>query len=306
MLARAPGRLIPYDIAPDGRALVEHAGSRRRVLGLAGGESKERELSWFDGAVPLGLSADGKTMLLVEVADAAGPNESFYLRKTDGSPAVKLGEGDAQDLSPDGKWVLVRQNDAKELALVPTGTGDAVKLPAPGFERIGACAFLDDGRRLLLHVDENTKEQRGQFYLQEIPAGKPQKIASGYGFAGRPVSPDGKWIVGFGVDWKADLQLIPIGGGEPRTIPNTNTVDPIRWSSDGKSIVAFEIGSLPMRIVRVDVATGRREPWKEVGPADLSGVIGIDTILMTPDEKSYVYGYSSSVNSDLYIVNGLK
>jgi hypothetical protein len=275
-------------------------------VGLAGGESKERDLSWFDGAVPIGLSADGRTLLLAEIGDAAGPNEPFYLRRTDGSPAVKLGEGDAQDLSPDGKWVLVRQNDAKELALVPTGTGDAVKLPAPGVERIDQCAFLDDGRRVLFYVDAEAKGERGQLYLQEIPAGKAQKVASGYGFSGRAVSPDGKWIVGFGADWNSDLQLIPLDAGEPRTIPNSKTIDPIRWSPDGKSILAFEIGSLPMRIVRVDVATGRAEPWKEVGPADLSGVIAIDTVFIAPDEKSYVYGYSSSVNSDLYIVNGLK
>ena len=54
---------------------------------------------------------------------ATGPTQPFYLRGTDGSPAVKLGEGDAQDLSPDGKWVLVRQADATKLALVPAGTG---------------------------------------------------------------------------------------------------------------------------------------------------------------------------------------
>jgi serine/threonine protein kinase len=306
VLARAPGRLIPYDVAPDGRALVEHASSRRRLVGLAPGESRERDLSWFDGSVPVGLSADARTLLLQETGDASGATESFYLKRTDGSPAVRLGDGDAFDLSPDGKWVLVRQDGNRELALVPAGTGDAVKLPAVGVERIANGAFLDDGRRILFFGEEKVKGTAGAFYLQEIPAGKPQRVATGYGFTGRPVSPDGTWIIGFGPDWKSDLQLIPLGGGEPRTIPNTNTVDPIRWSLDGKSILAFEIGSLPLRIVRVDVATGRREPWKEVGPADLSGIIAIDTILIAPDEKSYVYGYSSSVNSDLYIVSGLK
>ncbi len=307
VLARAPGRLILSDIAPDGRALVEHASGRRRVIGAAPGESKERELSWFDGSVPVGLSADARTLLLAENGDAGGGNESFYVRRTDGSPAVKLGDGDALDLSPDGKWVLVRQEGGRELALVPAGTGDAVKLPAAAVEHIDNGAFLEDGRRILFFGTETAATgTTGAFYMQEIPAGKPQKVATGYGFTGRPVSPDGKQILGFGADWKIDLQVIPVGSREPRAIPNTNTVDPIRWSPDGKSILAFEIGSLPLRIVRVDVATGRREPWKEVGPADLSGVIAIDAILIAPDEKSYVYGYGSSVNSDLYIVAGLK
>ncbi len=91
-----------------------------------------------------------------------------------------------------------------------------------------------------------------------------------------------------------------------RRRPDTNTTDPIRWSSDGKAIFGVEFGSLPARIVRVDVATGRRELWREVGPPDISGVIEIASVLMTPDAKSYVYGYSSAVTSDLYIVKGLK
>ena len=72
VLARAPGRLIPYDIAPDGRLLLEHAIGRRSVLGLAPGESQQRDLSWFDGTNPIGLSADGKTALLMETGTAAG------------------------------------------------------------------------------------------------------------------------------------------------------------------------------------------------------------------------------------------
>ena len=103
-----------------------------------------------------------------------------------------------------------------------------------------------------------------------------------------------------------NLALIPVGGGETKSIPNTTTVDPIRWSADGKAILAFELGSLPVRVVRVDVATGRHELWKELGPADLSGVIDATGIHITPDEKAYIYGYSSSVTSDLYVVTGLK
>ena len=72
VLARAPGRLIPYDIAPDGRVLLEHAIGRRSVVGLAPGESKQRDLSWFDGTNPIGISADGTTALLLETGDAGG------------------------------------------------------------------------------------------------------------------------------------------------------------------------------------------------------------------------------------------
>jgi Tol biopolymer transport system component len=305
VVLRCPDRLFLYDVSPDGRALVERAASRRRAVGLAPGASTEREISWFDGSDPIGLSADGQSALIAETGDAAGVKESFYLRKTDGSPAVKLGEGDSLDLSPDGKWVLVRTDDGRGLALVPTGTGNAVGLPSAGFERIAQAAFFGDGRRVLIFAFGKDAGPSGSFYVQEVSSGQPRKVADGSSFVGKPVSPDGKWIVGLGSDWEKDLILIPVDGGSPRTIPQSNTIDPIRWSPDGRSIFAVEAGSLPARILRVDVATGRREPWKELGPSDLSGVVQINSIVMTPDARAYVYSYSSASTSDLFVVDGL-
>jgi len=66
----------------------------------------EREISWLDVSVPNALSADGRTLLLLENGEGGGPNYSVFLRPTDGSPAIRLGDGNAQDLLPDGKWAL--------------------------------------------------------------------------------------------------------------------------------------------------------------------------------------------------------
>ncbi len=303
VIARAPGRLIPYDVAPDGRAVVEHAVSRRRVVALAPGETKEHDLSWFDGTDLAGMSADGRTVVLNEIGDVAG-DRAFYLRRTDGSPAVKLGDGQANDLSPDGKWVLVSRNDGKQLGLVPTGTGVAVLLPPPPSGPIGPAIFAADGKRVLFAAEE-PGGQRG-FFVQELPDGKPRKLSSGAGFAGNALSQDGARLISYGPDWTDDLIVTTLATGKSTTIPGTNTADPIRWSADGRSILALEIGSIPARVVRIDVATGRRELWKTLGPPDLSGVIDIAPVLISPDEKAYAYGYSSTSASDLYIVSGLK
>ncbi|HEX6906463.1 MAG TPA: hypothetical protein VF154_07655 [Terriglobales bacterium] len=49
-----------------------------------------------------------------------------YVRKTDGSPAVLLGEGAAVALSPDGKWVVAQSpGSPAQLRLLPTGVGEA-------------------------------------------------------------------------------------------------------------------------------------------------------------------------------------
>ena len=304
-LASIPVGLILHDIARDGRGLVERYGSRPGVLALVPGETHERDLSWFDGSRPVALSDDGRLLLFNETGDAAGGEGAHYLRKTDGSAAVNLGPGQALDLSADGKWVLVRPSDSpKTLVLQPTGTGASISIDLGAFESVGRAQFFPDGKRLLVAATEPGKKRK--LYVQDIPTGKPRAISSrAHGFGSRFVSPDGLWVAAYG-EWTEDLFLLPTTGGQPRTVPGTKDVDLICWSADGKSFFAVETGSIPARVMRIEVATGRREPWKTLAPPELAGLIDISPVLMTPDGKWYAYGYSSSAISDLYLVEGLK
>ncbi len=304
-LASMPVGLVVHDISRDGRVLAERYGSQPGIFGLVSGESRERSLSWFDGSSAAALSDDGKALLINEVGEAAGRTGAYYLRQTDGSPAVKLGEGRALDLSADGKWVLARRPDSESnLILQPTGTGTPVPLDEPGLERVTVAFFFPDGKRILLHAVE--AGQKPRLYIQDLPSGRPRPMTDkGYGLSERPISPDGNWIAAYG-DWNEDMFLLPVGGGEPRTVPNTKDLDLIRWALDGKAFFANVTGSIPARVVRVDIATGRREPWKDLAPPELSGIIEVGPIFMTPDGKSYVYGYGRSATSDLYLVEGLR
>jgi hypothetical protein len=58
-------------------------------------------------------------------------------------------------------------------------------------------------------------------------------------------------------------------------------------------------------VSRLDIATGNRELWKELLPADASGVTEVTSPLPTPDGKYYVYTYIRRL-SDLYVAEGLK
>jgi eukaryotic-like serine/threonine-protein kinase len=62
---------------------------------------------------------------------------------------------------------------------------------------------------------------------------------------------------------------------------------------------------IPAKIERVDLATGRREPWKEIAPADPAGVQSNAGIKFSADGKSYAYS-TLRILSDLYVVDGLK
>ncbi len=93
------------------------------ISGLAPGAKQERDLSWFDASRILDISADGGTFCSRSSLTGLARNPAIYLRKTDGSPAVRLGDGNRPALSPDGKWVACIVNDGPQtqLTLLPTG-----------------------------------------------------------------------------------------------------------------------------------------------------------------------------------------
>ncbi|HYX21876.1 MAG TPA: protein kinase, partial [Thermoanaerobaculia bacterium] len=149
VIARSPGVWTLTDIFPDGRVLLNHASERIGLAGL-GADGKNRNLSWLDWSRSPSLSPDGRTMAFTEEGDGGGLGYSVYLRKTDGSPAIRLGEGETLALSPDGQWVLaaVVRNAPTPLVLLPTGAGEPRPFPkdAINHNSINA-AFSADGKR---------------------------------------------------------------------------------------------------------------------------------------------------------------
>src|SRR5208282_2561240 len=99
VLLAAVGDLDVNDVAVDGRLLLERLTVRHGMPCLAPGENRERELGWLDGSYLMDLSSDGRTILFGEFREGAGAQGGVFLRKTDGSPAVRLGDGRPQALS---------------------------------------------------------------------------------------------------------------------------------------------------------------------------------------------------------------
>jgi Tol biopolymer transport system component len=303
VIVSAPGSLYLHDISPAGRVLVEQAAGTSTILFGSEGIPAERDLSWFDRSAVVDLSDDGATLLFND----RGPRgeTSFYLRRTDGSAAVRLGEGIARGLSPDGRFVLAAQKGPPEkLVVVPAGTGSARELDRAGIETYGDGQWTPDGRAVLF--EGRTSRDRGILYLQDVAGGKPRAIASdGFATGGRSISPDGKWVIVFR-GWSEGLFLLPLAGGEPKPIPDSAPFDPVRWSADGRSLYVFEFGRVPLRVHRLDPFTGRRAPWKTLAPADLVALTGLGDIAITADGRSYAYTFGRAASSDLYLLEGAK
>ena len=56
LLARVPGTLSIFDVARDGRVLLKRDANRLEVKAFINGDTRGRELSWFDYSLPAGIS----------------------------------------------------------------------------------------------------------------------------------------------------------------------------------------------------------------------------------------------------------
>ncbi len=311
LVARMPGTLMLLDIYKDGRILLNRASWRRELIGLFAGESRERDLSWLDYSYPAELSTDGKSLLFDEegmggglaYGRGGGLAYAVYLRDTDGTPAVLLGEGSAMALSPDGKWVISQPpGSPAQLRLLPTKAGEPRALTNDDINHAWA-RWMPNGRQFVFAGNEPKAGVR--LYIQDIDGGKPRPISpeGAHATAFFP-SADGKHVLGIGPDQKA--YLYPVDGGEPKEVPGLQPGEqPINWTSDGKSIFLYRPGEIAAKVFVMEIATGKRSPWKQLMPSDPAGVETIGPILITPDGKSCVYGYHRTL-SDLYMVEGLK
>jgi serine/threonine protein kinase len=304
VVAQVPGLPIIADIARDGRVLMKHAEWPISMICLPPGSSKEVDLSWFDFSIGADLSNDGKSILFDEGGIAAGAKGGVYLRGTDGSPAVHLGEGHALALSPDGQWALSMPNDSQErLVLLPVHAGQPRVLKAEGLEYRSAVWF-PDGKRILFSAAPHGRPPR--LYVQELEGGTPRPITP-EGVRIGPISPDGENVMGRGPG--PTVFLYPVSGGPSRPVPGLEPADQlIRWDAEGRKVYLARLEDLAsVSIYRLDPATGRRELWKKLSPADPTGLArGIgNNVLLTPDGNVYSYWYMRDL-SELYVAEGLK
>jgi hypothetical protein len=257
----------------------------------------ERDFSWFDSGSP-SISSDGVT-LLFDVQSAA-QDHGVHLRKMDGSPPVLLGEGQPGGLSPDGQWALA-WTAAGTLTLLPTGAGAPRPIRVEGVAVVDPATLFPDGQRILFAGREGGSGTR--FYVTSLEGGKPRPISPELKrWRPRAISHDGEWVA---VRAPEGITLYPTAGGPARSLagigPGLN--NPAGFSRDGRALYIYSLHARPLVLHRVDLASGRVEPWKELRLSDPAGM-GRIFLRLAPDERGYAYDYRRTI-TDLYLVEGL-
>jgi len=301
-LLHIPGRLILFDISKDGKVLMANETERQEVYGRRMSQEKEVDLTWFDWTLARSLSSDGQWVVLEEDGEGGGPEYTVFLRKTDGSPAIRLGSGMGLDISPNQKWVAstsVKQPAAT--ILLPAGAGQPLTLNDGNLFHTANARFLPDGKGLVIVAAEPGKAPRT--FLSMLDGSAPKPLGP-EGFRGFLVSPDGKYVAG-----RKDKKfwLLSLSGETAqKPLPTITENEALAgWTADGKSLYVGDTSSVPAKVYAMDIDSGQRRLHHQHAPADPSGIIGLFPGQVTPDGSFYVYTVGRTLSS-LYVVEGLR
>jgi len=305
-ITNVPGGMWLQDWRNEMTLVVAH---RRRIgiRGVSPGGKEERELGWLDWSILGDLSRDGRKILFEETGEGAGPNYAVFVRDSDGSPPVRIGEGVGLAISPDGKWVVTQPAKGGPLRLVPTGVGEARQL-THDHVTYHKVRWLAGGKELLASGVEAGHGARD--YLIAVSNGDSRAITP-ENVVGVVPSPDGRSTAVMGPDGKWGIwQIEPAKTGEGnglRLIPGLDSNFHVKWSPDGASLLAIparqsgKTGS----VYHVNTVTGKMELVRTIGEGLAAGAVSIGASYMLGDGGAYAYPYVQTL-SQVYVVRGMK
>jgi Tol biopolymer transport system component/predicted Ser/Thr protein kinase len=254
-IANVPGGMWLQDMRNGSVLAITHR-QRIGIRGMPPGGKEERELGWFGWSIVRDISRDGRKILFEEEGEGGGPNYTVFLRDTDGSPPVRIGDGLGKAISPDGKWVVTQPAKGGPLSLVPTGTGEARQLTHDDISWSGV-RYLPDGQQLLASGIEAGHGARD--YLIDLINGNAKPLTP-EGVTGTQLSPDGRSVAVVGPDGKQGIW--PMDGAGFRPIPGFDAnYAVIGWTPDGSSLYAAsnQLRERTAKIYRVNVTTGKMD-----------------------------------------------
>jgi Tol biopolymer transport system component len=293
-----PGDFYMHDVAADGRRLATREDSRLGVVARGMGAAAERDLTWLNQSWFPRLSPDGRRVVFSD--GHVGANYGVVWRTTDGSPIVRLGEGNAMGFSPDGTFALANIFTPPSLVLYPLGAGEPMRLERGPIDQYQSTMFwFPDGKSIVFMANERSRPLRA--YRQDIAGGAPKPFLSAE-VSPVAVSPDGQTILGR--DANGAWEFYPMSGAAARAARGVGSADAfVAW--DGASVFVVPDTDVPAKLERVDSMTGARTFVKELAPVDRAGLIQIRVFSYHPASGAYSYDYSRRV-STLFVIEGTK
>jgi eukaryotic-like serine/threonine-protein kinase len=300
LVSQTGGMIVMQDVARDGRVLLSTVNSRLGILYVSPNGSPQRDLAWLDSSLLYDLSNEAQFLVFVELSNGQGRNSAIYLRKADGSPAIRLGYGNRPALSPDGKWVacIHHEGERSGLMLLPTGPGESVFPKTEGIH-FDIVEWFPDSKKILFTGNETGHPTRTWMY--DLEANKATPLTPD-GTRGTRVSPDGRSFITMDPH---KLFLSPVGGGESSAIADLQPGESVvRWSGDGRYVFLQQREPSSIKISRFEVATRRKEPWLVVNVPE-PGAVFFGPLALSADGKACATTFQRDL-ANLFLVKGLK
>ena len=234
-----------------------------------------------------------------ESGEGARGGPIVYLRETNGAPAVTLGQGVYPSFAPDEQSVVAVNGSS--IFIYPVGPGETKHLSLPHFN-IRAAGLLPDGRRIWFNGNEGSHAVR--LYLTDIYAATPRALSpEGVQSARVSLVLADKYLAGRS---RSGLRLYPVDGGDSLPVPTApdEVVSVAGSAADGRTLFLASL-TIPSKIYRLDVKTGKADVITEAAPPDRAGILGGMIVQMTPDGNSYAYSYPQEL-SELQWIEGLR
>ena len=306
VLLRVPSTVRILDAAPDGRILLTYDDTHVELEGRLAGDTAMRSYSWWRASFVTGISHDGALFS----GDGAmslekGGSAAFY-RRAGSSPPVRLGAGFSAGVSPDGSWVFLTPSSGRgtRFQAVPTGPGEPRDFDFGPVEALisgtRVLSFSEDGTLLAFTGSTAGSDLRG--FVLDRTAGGAARAVTPAGVDEVLLSPDGMSMAG--VVRGKGVWLFPIAPSAGKAVAGTTKNDlPVAWDRSSRALFVWDRG-IPLRVFRVDLATGERTLSLEVSPRDPSGVL-YGHVRFTPDLAYFLFRFRRHT-SYLSIVTSVK
>ena len=295
-LQSAGGQTI-RDVNREGRWLTTRDDWRSAVMVHRPGWREDRDFSWLDSSTNIKFSRDASTIVFSEFSPSLGGKGAVCLRRTDGSPVVRLGEGFASEVSPDGKWVLTCASSG--VVVQPMGAGAPRELRRGGIESAYYALWFPSGDSILIWGNERTRPSRN--FVQDLAGGTPRALTvegSGLG----AITADGSTVIASAPD--GHYYRYPSNGGPRRLEPHLTSNDFLfPWDGGGGSVIVVvgPLRNIPLHVEKVDLATGRRALFAEISPANRVGLFFCQITNVAGDSRTYAYDAQWRISS-LFLV----
>ncbi|HKS75818.1 MAG TPA: protein kinase [Terriglobales bacterium] len=293
------------DTTPNGRSLIVSGDRHVGMSLIEHGTNAERDLTWLDFSYGPRISEDGSLILFTDESGNSGNGYSVYVRKTDGSPATRIGTGGfGTDITPDGKWALIVMpgDPAARVQIVPVGAGQPRVLHWDGFQPAWAHFYSDD-QHIIMRGNESAHGPG--VYIADTSGSPPKFLVDAKDWPW--IAPDGKSYIAV-VNGKPTVKTLGQEGGKEIPISDKIGKDELAfaWAPDSQHIFIFGEVQGGIQIYRVDLQAGTPELWQTIKPKEQIGLVPMNAPpAITPDGRWMVFTYTA-VRSQLYRSDTLK